>query len=393
VESARSVVRQASQGSWLVFRLGRCVLCASVFDVEGIIPRPEGIVRFPLMPGHALGAFLFRGRSAAAISLRKRLKLREGEDSSTGPFVVAQVRGAPVAFWVDEVTDVIAEADAEWHPVPAMLEGEVFERFAVRGGELIVQTTFAALLEARVDVATLSAWVAKETGVQVMPAADTAPPAVVVPTVVLPAAVLPAPEALPRAVEAPPRPTVTARVRKSPGRSNVRPIAPRPVLIAPVPSKAPAPESDRPERIFRDEVKTSANRYWLAAAALVLAVAVVPVVVNWRGPTPEREAPPVSVAVLPVAAPVSAERVNSAPPVPVERGEVTLTIHRPGEAVAPGGRVHVVVQGDTLWGIAKTYVGDPFQYPELAKYSDIRNPHLIHPGDTIRIEVRQRVPR
>jgi nucleoid-associated protein YgaU len=47
--------------------------------------------------------------------------------------------------------------------------------------------------------------------------------------------------------------------------------------------------------------------------------------------------------------------------------------------------IHRVVPGDTLWDIAEHYLGDPFQYSELARLSRIRNPDLIYPGDTIRI--------
>lgn len=54
----------------------------------------------------------------------------------------------------------------------------------------------------------------------------------------------------------------------------------------------------------------------------------------------------------------------------------------------PNTRTHVVVRGDTLWDIAKKHVGDPFRYPELAEYSNIRNPDLIYPGDIVRIELR-----
>jgi nucleoid-associated protein YgaU len=69
---------------------------------------------------------------------------------------------------------------------------------------------------------------------------------------------------------------------------------------------------------------------------------------------------------------------------------LVLTIEQPsGKAASPVTRVHTVVRGDTLWDIARKQVGDPFQYPELAKLSNISNPNLIHPGDTVRIEVRE----
>ena len=47
--------------------------------------------------------------------------------------------------------------------------------------------------------------------------------------------------------------------------------------------------------------------------------------------------------------------------------------------------IHTVVKGDTLWAIAKKYIHDPFLYPELARLSNIKNPHLIYPGNRVRI--------
>ena len=47
--------------------------------------------------------------------------------------------------------------------------------------------------------------------------------------------------------------------------------------------------------------------------------------------------------------------------------------------------VHTVRKGDTLWAIAKKYVNDPFLYPELARLSNIKNPHRIYPGNRVRI--------
>ena len=52
--------------------------------------------------------------------------------------------------------------------------------------------------------------------------------------------------------------------------------------------------------------------------------------------------------------------------------------------------VHVVVKGDTLWDIAAKYLKNPFRYPELARLSEISNPDLIYPGDTVRIRARKK---
>jgi chemotaxis signal transduction protein len=47
--------------------------------------------------------------------------------------------------------------------------------------------------------------------------------------------------------------------------------------------------------------------------------------------------------------------------------------------------IHIVVKGDTLWAIAKKYVHNPYLYPELARLSNIKNPHRIYPGNRVRI--------
>jgi nucleoid-associated protein YgaU len=73
---------------------------------------------------------------------------------------------------------------------------------------------------------------------------------------------------------------------------------------------------------------------------------------------------------------------DDAPPAPAKPAA-------PASAANPNARTHVVEPGDTLWDIAKKYVGDPFRYPELTELSNIRNPNLIYPGDIVRIEIRE----
>ena len=47
--------------------------------------------------------------------------------------------------------------------------------------------------------------------------------------------------------------------------------------------------------------------------------------------------------------------------------------------------VYVVKKGDTLWAIARRFLGDGRRYREIAAANSVRNPNLIFPGQKLRI--------
>ncbi|HWU36148.1 MAG TPA: LysM peptidoglycan-binding domain-containing protein, partial [Candidatus Acidoferrum sp.] len=64
----------------------------------------------------------------------------------------------------------------------------------------------------------------------------------------------------------------------------------------------------------------------------------------------------------------------------------------PGESVSPSPPEsgYVVKKGDTLWGIAKSLLSDPFLWPQIWERNPfITNPNRIFPGDTLSVPGRE----
>jgi hypothetical protein len=102
----------------------------------------------------------------------------------------------------------------------------------------------------------------------------------------------------------------------------------------------------------------------------------------------EAVAPEAAVSDVPAAAPESAEPAATpeSAAVPSEaKPEHEIELGPVGhDAQGRAGRIHVVQGGDTLWDISDAYLGTPWVWPSLWKDNgEIKNPHLIYPGDRI----------
>ena len=65
---------------------------------------------------------------------------------------------------------------------------------------------------------------------------------------------------------------------------------------------------------------------------------------------------------------------------PIQAEEIALRNDSPAR--------HVVVPGDTLWGIASRFLKDPWRWPEIwgLNRTQVKNPHKIYPGDVVVLE-------
>lgn len=49
-------------------------------------------------------------------------------------------------------------------------------------------------------------------------------------------------------------------------------------------------------------------------------------------------------------------------------------------------QTYIIKKGDTLWGISERFINDPYYWPNLWSHNpDITNPHLIYPGQEVRL--------
>lgn len=68
---------------------------------------------------------------------------------------------------------------------------------------------------------------------------------------------------------------------------------------------------------------------------------------------------------------------------------VVFVIIMPSFVIAAGQgepTVYVIKQGDTLWGLSERFIKDPKYWPNMwSNNSQITNPHLIYPGQKVRI--------
>jgi hypothetical protein len=95
-----------------------------------------------------------------------------------------------------------------------------------------------------------------------------------------------------------------------------------------------------------------------------------------------------SALALLVAAFAAAASASDRPPTSLHLVGDHWTAWNPPTTLPPDAKVHIVVKGDTLWDLAKTYLGNPYLWPQIwEKNQYVLDAHWIYPGDPLIVGV------
>jgi LysM repeat protein len=84
-----------------------------------------------------------------------------------------------------------------------------------------------------------------------------------------------------------------------------------------------------------------------------------------------------------------AEQAVNPPPRPLHKVNDHWTPYDPPREFAPDAQVYIIVKGDTLWDLAKKFLGNPFLWPQIWEQNKyIRDAHWIYPGDPLIVGVK-----
>lgn len=92
----------------------------------------------------------------------------------------------------------------------------------------------------------------------------------------------------------------------------------------------------------------------------------------------------IAVIVVVCASLVGAQSGVNPPPRPLHKVGDHWTPYNPPTEFPPGVEVYIIKPGDTLWDLARRFLGNPYLWPQLWERNQyIRDAHWIYPGDPL----------
>lgn len=141
-----------SEGSelerYLEFSLGHEGFAIPLLQVRELISVPE-TTPIPYNPSHFLGIMNLRGQVISVVDLRKKMKLKENEDSAENAVIIIEISGVNMGVVVDSINKVLAFPRGDIAQVPEIgtqVNSEYIDGIFKNGDELVVLLDLAKVL-------------------------------------------------------------------------------------------------------------------------------------------------------------------------------------------------------------------------------------------------------
>lgn len=136
MEATKRIQQEEFCGLVLTYRVNDTLLCVPVEHVESVI-EPPAITEMPHAPDYVIGAFMHRGQTALALSLRKLLRLPSTEQKNRNEsLLVIWMGDQPIGYWVDEIKGMTDSSRGHWSAVPALIRDQGITKALVCEGQV-----------------------------------------------------------------------------------------------------------------------------------------------------------------------------------------------------------------------------------------------------------------
>jgi hypothetical protein len=102
-------------------------------------------------------------------------------------------------------------------------------------------------------------------------------------------------------------------------------------------------------------------------------------------PPPPVQAPAAQTPAAPPLIQAPAAQTTPRQAAPRVRPPAPVSSYKVPSVIPPDGAPYRIRWGDTLWDISEAFYRNPWLYPRIARFNNIRNPNLIISGTTIRV--------
>jgi nucleoid-associated protein YgaU/chemotaxis signal transduction protein len=129
----------------LQFSVGPVLCCADSVSIHRIIEPPENLVH---LPGHIKHPAIFRheGRVVSVVDMRSLFGLNASGKNEK--LIIAETSAGVFAYWVDEVSTIVSDAEGKWGLLPSVVPRSLFDAAFSLQGKLILHVDFEKLVNA-----------------------------------------------------------------------------------------------------------------------------------------------------------------------------------------------------------------------------------------------------